>query len=181
MARGPETEKSHKQRFKSGFYTKYMTGAGLDIGYKGSTKRAEPVLVGAIGIDKGYPGYNGLILPFKTDSKDYVYSSHMLEHINEPEKYIAEWFRVIREGGYLIIAVPHMYLYEKKALLPSRWNHDHKRFYTAARLMSEIEFALEPNTYRLRHLRDNDDWYDYSIPPEKHADGAYEIECVIQK
>jgi hypothetical protein len=40
---------------------------------------------------------------------------------------------------------------------------------------------LQPNTYRVRHLRDNDENYTYHIGPEAHAGGGYEIELVVQK
>jgi len=77
--------------------------------------------------------------------------------------------------------VPHQFLYEKKCNLPSRWNADHKRFYTPATLLCEFEAALQPNTYRVRHLCDNDQNYTYHIGPEAHAGGGYEIEFVVQK
>jgi hypothetical protein len=53
-----------------------------------------------------------------------------------------------------------------KSSPPSKWNPDHRGFYTPATLMIDIEGALEPNTYRLRHLIDNDAGYGYSIPPD---------------
>lgn len=178
---GPETKKNHISRTANLFYNKYMQGSGLDIGYKGSTVDAEPVLSGAIGVDTDYPNYDGEVLPFPDESQDYVFTSHVLEHIANPIKAINEWFRVLKVGGYLILIVPHQYLYEKKKYLPSKWNGDHKRFYTPYDLLLELEFTLEPNAWRLRHCRDNDDNFDYSIPPETHSNGSYEIECVIQK
>lgn len=179
--RGPETEKSHLNRLFTGFYTKYMSGVGLDIGYKGSVKDASPVLASAIGVDTDYPGYDGKTLPFPDESQDYVFASHVLEHIEDSQSAVEEWFRVLRPGGYLVICVPHQYLYEKKELTPSMYNEDHKEFYTGDYLLSQIELALEINAWRLRHMRDNDDNFDYSIPPEMHSSGCYEIECVIQK
>lgn len=184
--RGPETEKSHKSRSwscgaRTSFYERYMGGRGLDVGYRGSLENADPVLETAIGIDIDYPGYDGLVLPFQPESQDYVFSSHCLEHLNSPYSYIREWFNVLKLGGYLILIVPHQHLYEKKQERPSRYNEDHKRFYTPAYLLQEVEIALPPNTYRIRHLQDNDIGYDYSIPPEIHANGCYEIELVIQK
>ena len=77
--------------------------------------------------------------------------------------------------------VPSQALYEKKLALPSRWNADHKRMYTPASLMASFETALAVNSYRLRHLRENEGDYDYAIPPESHAHGPYEIELVIEK
>lgn len=158
-----------------------MSGKGLDIGYKGSNRNAEPVLDTATGVDTDYPGYDGRILPFGDESQDYVFASHVLEHIENPAAAIKEWHRVLKAGGYLVITVPHMYLYERKISLPSSWNDDHKRFYKPYSLLLEIDHALVPNTWRTRHYRDNDRDFNYSIMPDKHAAGNYEIECVIQK
>lgn len=180
--RGPETERSHIKRMDTGFYFKYMSGKGLDIGFRGSLPNAEPVLPSATGIDTDFPGYDGKNLPFSDESQDYVFASHVLEHISDPIQAIKEWFRVLKIYGHLVICVPHQYLYEKKKELPSFWNSDHKRFYTPALLIQEIESALNiPNTWRLRLLKDHDEGYNYLIPPEKHAGGPYEIECVVQK
>lgn len=179
---GPETAKSNDKRASfTGFYDQYMNGIGLDIGYRGSVVNAEPVLETAIGIELDYPGYDGKTLPFQTESQDYVFSSHSLEHISDWKSAIQEWFRVLKVGGNLILIVPHAALYEKKQIPPSRWNEDHKRFYMPDDLLFEVRQALETNTYRLRHCRDNDDYFNYDIPPDKHSDGCYEIECVIQK
>jgi SAM-dependent methyltransferase len=179
---GEESRKTYKEKFLSGFFLKYMSGNGLDIGYKGYLKdKVEPILPTALGIDLDYPAYNGIYLPFSSNSQDYVYNSHVLEHIENYHLVIRDWFRVIKPKGYLIIVVPHQWLYEKKATLPSRFNADHKRFYTAASLLREIEDSLNPNTFRIRHLRENDEGHDYDQPPEKHSNWLYEIECVIQK
>lgn len=179
--RGPETERSHHLRLQNGFYAQYMSGVGLDIGYKGSVKTAVPVLETAVGVDIDYPGYDGKTLPFEDESQDYVFASHVLEHIPDSLAAIREWYRVLKVGGHLIMMVPHMYLYERKQSLPSRWNEDHKRFYTPYLLLVEADLALSPNSWRVRHYCDNDRGFNYSIPPEHHAGGAYEIECVIQK
>jgi len=176
---GPETGKHHFYRKLSGFYKKYMTGVGLDIGYGGA--RFDPVLDSAVGVDLDFPDYDGKFLPFSNESQDFVFSSHCLEHIYDPCAAIREWFRVLRLDGHLIVCVPHQYLYEKKIDLPSRYNGDHKRFYRPAELLFEIDLALEPNTWRLIYCKDNDDDFDYSIPPDRHSSGSYEIECVIKK
>ena len=120
-------------------------------------------------------------LPFSDHSQDAVYSSHCLEHILDYRSALREWYRVLKIGGYLVIAVPHHFLYERRRQLPSHWNRDHKRFYTPGNLLREIEDALEPNTYRVRHLADNDFGFDYSIPPREGAVGCQEIELVLEK
>jgi SAM-dependent methyltransferase len=180
--KGPETLRSDALRASTRFYETYMSGVGLDIGFRGNLgSNATPVLPTAIGVDTDFPGYDGINLPWESDTLDYVFASHVLEHVQSPVDSIKEWARVIRPGGYLIICVPHQYLYEKRYGRPSIFNGDHKWFFTPARLLEYVELALKPNTHRIRSLRDNDLGYNYSIPPEKHCAGAMEIELVIQK
>jgi SAM-dependent methyltransferase len=181
MSRGPETEKNHTDRTVSGFYDRYMKGTGLDVGYRGGLAQAEPVLPGALGVDLDYPGYDGRTLPFEAESVDYVYSSHVLEHVSDWSNFIRECYRVTKLNGFIIIIVPHQYLYERKWRLPSRWNGDHKRFYTPHSLLKEVEYSLPPNTYRVRSLRDVDSFYDYKKPLGEHPTGSYEIELVLEK
>jgi SAM-dependent methyltransferase len=179
---GTEARKTYAAKLDSGFIDKYLSGRSvLDIGFRGYETDILPIVPNAIGIDMDYPGYDGRHLPVADLSQDAVYSSHCLEHIADPTQAIAEWFRVIKFAGHLVIVVPHQFLYEKRTALPSRWNEDHKRCYTPSSLLREVESALAPNTYRVRHLSDNDADYDYSIPPDRHAGGCYEIELVIEK
>ena len=56
-----------------------------------------------------------------------------------------------------------------------------ERFYTPACLLCDFEAVLEPNSYRVRHLADNDCGYDYAIDPGAHSAGCYEIELVVEK
>lgn len=174
-------ESSRTYADKAEFFKKYMSGVGLDIGFSGYIDGVVPILETAIGVDVNYPGYDGVTLPFEKNSQDYVYSSHCLEHISDYKTTIQEWLRVTKIGGHIITVVPHQFLYEKKLRLPSMWNGDHKRFYTPASLLSEFENSLEPNSYRVRFLEDGDKGYDYSIFPQQHSGGQYEITLVIQK
>ena len=177
-----EACKTIQAKHSSGFVARYLSGANiLDVGYRGYINNAVPIVPQAIGIDLEYPGYDGKPLPFENNSQDAVFSSHCLEHIADYKGALREWYRVLRVGGFMVISVPHQFLYEKRSVRPSRWNEDHKRFYTPASLMVEVESALAPNTYRLRHLIDNDLGFSYSTPPEIHSAGCYEIEMVLEK
>lgn len=180
MALGVETQKNHQDRMDSGFYKEYCQGVGLDVGYRGAgVPNVEP-LPNCIGVDLGFPGYDGKELPFPDNSVDFVFSSHCLEHIEDPFTALREWLRVARR--HVVIAVPHQFLYEKRKHLPSKFNtHGHLRFYTPASLLTEIEQSLTPNTYRIVHLIDNDHGFDYTVGPEEHSKGCYEVECVIKK
>ena len=182
---GYETSKSFeaKGRPQASFWDRFLVGTAiLEIGYRGHSEGHLPITEHAIGVDLDFAGYDGVNLPFAAESQDAVYSSHCLEHIADSMYAICEWFRVLRIGGHLITVVPSAFLYERTILVPpSRWNGDHKRAYTPASLLREIEIALLPNTYRVRHCQDNDDGYDYSRQPHDHPHGCYEIEMVIQK
>ena len=45
---------------------------------------------------------------FRNDSVDLIYACHLLEHFkrNDTEKVLKEWYRVLKPGGILRIAVP---------------------------------------------------------------------------
>lgn len=178
---GEESSKTWEKKLRSGFFLNYMYGKGLDIGFSGYKKGTVPILDGAIGVDTNYPGYDGVNLPFDDNSQDYVYSSHCLEHVSDYRSVIQDWYRVTKPGGYIITVVPHRDLYEKKLHLPSLWNADHERFYTPASLLKEFEDSLLVNSFRVRHMQDNDSRHDYNTPVTEHSHGEYEIELVIQK
>ena len=177
-----EAGRTFNEKLNNGFFSTYMAGeVTIDVGYRGAFEDAVPILPHAIGVDLDYPEYDGKRLPFPDESIDTVYSSHMLEHVTDFRTTIRDWHRVVRSRGFIVCVVPNQFLYEKRRSLPSSWNADHKRFYTPASLLGEFEASLGPNTYRVRHLRDSDENYNYEIGPEIHSGGGYEIELVLQK
>jgi SAM-dependent methyltransferase len=179
---GGEAGKTFQVKLVSGFFSRYVRGpVVLDIGFKGGTASPVPIFPHAIGVDLDYPGYDGRRLPFDDGSVDTVFASHVLEHVDDAKSALRDWFRVIRTGGSIICIVPHQFLYERKTALPSRWSGEHLRFYSPAALLRLVENALTPNSYRVRHLADNDLCYNYSDRPEQHPSGCYEIELVIEK
>ncbi|MBV8974812.1 MAG: methyltransferase domain-containing protein [Sinobacteraceae bacterium] len=179
---GIEARKVYWQRLESGFFDRYLSGPHiLDVGYRGGRAQAVPIVPHAVGVDLDYPGYDGTRLPFPDSSQDALFVSHCLEHIEDYRASLADWYRVLKTGGYLLVFVPHKYLYERRAAPPSALNPDHKRFYTPGSLLAEIEESLPVNGFRVRHLADNDYAYDYEHPITKHPRGCYEIELVVQK
>jgi SAM-dependent methyltransferase len=187
---GLESRRTYDAKIRTGFWARYITGPKvLDIGCKGLdefgalTEDGEGLAIfdGAIAVDLDYPGYDGLTLPFPTESQDAVYASHTLEHVPNFIQAIQEWHRVTKVGGHIIVMVPNAHLYERRRRPPSRWNLGHLRFYTAASLLAEFEAALPPNSYRVRHLLEDDRDFRYEDPPDHHPHGGYEIEQVVQK
>jgi SAM-dependent methyltransferase len=178
---GQESRKTWLAKHRSGFWERYCSGLGIDIGYAGYLDGVTPILPHAIGVDLDYDGYDGVTLPFQSKTLDFVYSSHVLEHIDNRYSAIAEWYRVLKRGGNIVIVVPHRDLYEKRRRLPSKWNPDHKVFYTPASLLREVESVLPVNSCRVRHMQDNDRGHDYTQSNEEHSLGEYEIELVLEK
>lgn len=178
--RPAETSKARGRRLREGFFEKYCRGKGLDVGYGG-----DPVAENARGWD--FEHGDAQHLEGLEDSEfDFVYSSHTLEHMEEPDTAVKNWWRVLKRGGYLILYVPHRELYEKKKTLPSRWNEDHKHFFLPDRdeepdtigIIPLLERAL--SGYELVYARQCSEGHTIT-DPETHSDGEYSIEAVIKK
>ncbi len=179
---GFESRKSYAAKIASGFFAKYLSGPNvMEVGYRGYEDGNLPIVPQAVGVDVGYPGYEGATFPFADGSFDAIYSSHCFEHIPDWLGVLRDWYRLLKVGGFLVVVVPHQFLFERKRSLPSPINPDHKRFYTPRSLLGEIEAAFAENSYRVRHLVENDAGFDYSIMPYQGTDGCYEIELVIEK
>lgn len=200
---GYESSKAYNRRIVDGFWNRFIRGdAVLDIGYRGGRPDAFPICENAIGIELDHPyigaygryswnevtrngekcSYDGLHLPFDDASQDAVHNSHVLEHVADDAASLREWWRVLRVGGHLLTFVPHAFLYERRLTVPpSRWSGEHLRCYTPATLLALVERTLPPNTYRVRHLADNDEGYDYALAPDQHPQGCLEIELVLEK
>lgn len=92
----------------------YLRGRGLDIG-AGDFK----VLPHAISVDNMHHAMFGFqnkpdvlcaadkLDVFASQSMDFVYSSHTLEHVQDAAGALREWWRVVRVGGVLALYLPH--------------------------------------------------------------------------
>lgn len=52
---------------------------------------------------------NGEELPLPTGSVDAIVCESLLEHVPQPEKIVAEMYRVLRPGGQMYIVIPFVY------------------------------------------------------------------------
>jgi ADP-heptose:LPS heptosyltransferase/predicted SAM-dependent methyltransferase len=48
---------------------------------------------------------------FASCSADFIFSSHLLEHIQDYKAALREWWRVLKVGGYLCLYLPHKNFY----------------------------------------------------------------------
>jgi len=101
---------------------KYCRGRGLDVGC-GDNK----ILADAIGIDiadrANEVTADALELPFEDESVDYVFSSHCLEDLADTGAALAEWMRVLRTGGNLVLYLPHKNFYPRLGTPGANPNH----------------------------------------------------------
>jgi SAM-dependent methyltransferase len=76
-------------------------------------------------------------LPFKDDTFEAALNVEVLEHVSEPEKVLAELFRVLRPGGKLFLIAPQGY---EEHQIP----HDYFRFTSFG-----LRFLLEKTGYQI--------------------------------
>ena len=88
------------------------------------------------------------IAVIKNEEYDFVFASHVLEHIANPLKAVAEWLRIIKKDGYIIIIVP-----EKSICF------DHKREYSKfSTLLSQYQKNVgEDDLSTLKEILTNHD------------------------
>lgn len=64
---------------------------------------------------------------FASQSMDFVFSSHTLEHIDDDMKALREWWRVLKPKGFLTLYLPHKLFYPNVGTDGA--NPDHRRDY----------------------------------------------------
>lgn len=134
-----ECSKSIARRLAdSRFVRKYFRGQGVDIG-----GAPDPLIL--------YHEFFPLMESVKTwdledgdaqfmkgvadETFDFVFSSHCLEHLNDPLEGLRNWLRVTKPEGYIIFAIPEEDLYEQ-GVFPSTFNSDHKNTFTMQKASS---------------------------------------------
>lgn len=173
-ATDPEGNESGKVKYD---VVQYTRGTGLDIGcgpYKafphfiGVDNKADTALFG-IQMEPDNVA-DASYLPQVPDNRvDFVYSSHLLEHIQDYQEALREWWRIIKVGGYLVLYLPHRDLYPNIGQPGA--NSDHKHDF----IPDDIEVAM--NTLA---KRGNGGW-DLLLSEKRDQDMEYSFLMVFQK
>lgn len=136
----PEGNESGKIRHR---VVPFVRGKGLDLGCG-----PWPVWPHVIGVDNydewdsGDPWRPDVVSDvtdltfFKDLSMDYVFSSHLLEHIEDTEATLREWWRVLKVGGYLVLYLPHKSFYPN--IGEPGHNPDHKHDFLPADIIDAM-------------------------------------------
>lgn len=128
-----ECSKSITRRLAdSNFSRKYFVGSGLDVGGKPDPLALYTELFCQMTAVKTWDWEDGdaqFLTGVADGAFDFVHSSHCLEHLVDPVIGLANWLRVVRPGGHLVVTVPDEDLYEQ-GIFPSTFNRDHKWTFT---------------------------------------------------
>jgi len=96
---------------------------------------------------------------FEDASQDFVFSSHLLEHIDDYAGALKEWWRVIRPGGHLVLYLPHRDLYPHIGTPGS--NPDHKHDFSQRDIERAMESVDGGWSLLVNELRANDNEYSF--------------------
>ncbi len=178
---GNETSKSYNRRKQNGDFEKFFKGRGIDI-----CCGTDPVTPECIPYDLKH-GDAEILEGIHPETFDWVYSSHGLEHLENPRRALNRWWELVRPNGYLILVVPDFSLYEHKTW-PSKFSGQHKWCFSimpraiTRHLSAEDVFNCLVNAQVMR-VQLNEDNFKYSDDTrDQTRDGAQaEIEMIFRK
>jgi SAM-dependent methyltransferase len=174
-AEDPQGNEAAKVRFD---VLPYTMGSLLDIGC-GPNK----LWPHAIGVDSmretalfGIPMKPDMVvadaarLPiFGSDAFDCVFSSHTLEHIADAHAALAEWWRLVRIGGYLALYLPHRDLYPRRGEPGA--NPDYKHDFAPHDIIAMMCDVAPDWTLLENQVRDADREYSFLLVFRKELAG----------
>lgn len=137
---GFEAQKTNRTR-SAEFVRTYLAGDVLDIGCG-----PDLVLPSAKPFDFEHGDANRILDYLQPESFDCVHSSHCLEHMRDVPAALAQWWKLVKRGGYMVLVVPDEDLYEQ-GHWPSLFNTDHK-----ATFRLDKADSWSPVSYDLRRL-----------------------------
>lgn len=123
----------------------YTRGFGLDLGcgphkgfphFIGIDNRKDSALFGIpMNPDVARDALD--LSPYATEGCDFVFSSHLLEHVVDYKAALKEWWRVVKVGGHLCLYLPHKELYPNIGQPGA--NPDHKHDFTESDILDAME------------------------------------------
>ncbi len=174
---------------------KILRGRGIDIGCG-----PDPVHRRVRRFDH-WQGDANRITKYVREQFDYVYSSHCLEHMDNPRAALREWWKLVKPGGHLFLIVPDEDLYEQ-GVFPSRFNSDHKATFTIAKAHSWspvsinvldlvrrlpgaelVSIVLQDHGYDRSLQRQGEAWSgpDTAVDQTWRAGVLAQIQCIVKK
>lgn len=81
--------------------------------------------------------YDGETIPFDTGTIGGVLSTQSLEHVPNPDRIVAEWARVLKDDGFLLVTVPLMWPEHE-----APWDFHRLTSYGLRKLLEENSFEV---------------------------------------
>lgn len=160
---GPQGNEAAKIRWD---IVRYTRGRGLDLGcgpYKafkhfiGVDNNADRELFGIQAKPDVMVESCEDLSVFASQSMDFVFSSHLLEHIENYQAALKEWYRVLKIGGYLILYLPDEDEYPKVG--EDGANKDHKWDVSYDKVVD----AMKPLGWDLVQFEKRNEGIEYSL------------------
>ncbi len=140
-----ECSKSITRRLADPNYVrKYFVGEGIDIGGRPDPLMLYMELFPLIKSVRTWDWQDGdaeLMQGVDDATYDFVFASHCLEHLRDPNVGLNNWFRILKPSGHLVVTVPEEDLYEQ-GLFPSTFNRDHKSTWTVYKTRSWSDLSI---------------------------------------
>jgi len=124
----------------------YTRGFGLDIGcgackafphFLGVDNKRDTVLFNTQ-MAPDLPVEDGCKLPMFADGAcDFIFSSHMLEHVEDFKAALKEWWRIVKVGGHLCLYLPHKDFYPN--IGQTGGNKDHKHDFVPQDILDAMD------------------------------------------
>lgn len=99
---------------------------------------------------------------FASQSLDWVFSSHLLEHIDDYKAALREWWRVVKQGGKLVLYLPHKKFYPNMGQPGANPTHRHD-FLPDDIVFAMTEIATQANQFDLLECQDRNEDEEYSM------------------
>lgn len=172
-----ETSKLTRKRTELGYFEKYFTGRGLEIGGWNDPLRVDGRPIEQLTLPDG----STHLLPHQDEAFQFLYASHVLEHFENPVAVLKEWLRVVKIGGHVYFSVPDFTLYEKNTW-PSRFNKNHKHYFTVNMVEAIVERGLPNAKLEFCYLEDQGFDYELDQTIDQTRNGAScQIDCCIRR
>jgi len=107
---------------------------------------------------------------FSAGCMDTVFSSHTLEHLEDPGAALAEWWRLLAEGGHLVLYLPHKRFYPN--IGEPGANPDHRHDFLPEDIVALMRERAPDWTLRVNQERNGGREYSFLQVYRKEADGA---------
>lgn len=112
-----------------------------------------------------------------TESCDAVFSSHLLEHIEDYPAALTEWWRCVKVGGYLVLYLPHKSFYPHIGTAGA--NPDHKHDFEPVDIINAMRKIVDAEggwDLVERQQRNGADEYSFLLVFRKRAESGCRFE-----